>query len=146
MQSPALFLGTADSGALYEANRGQADDGEPFRLRMRSNRLAPNGLVETATYSHLTVTTQHLAAQALAVRLFVDDEMVCERVLALPAQSSVKQYSARVPFSLPLLVNGVERGRVHPRGTWAQIELESDGTSPVTIDGVELEWDPAGRL
>lgn len=146
MSAPALFLGLRFAGGLLEAHTGNTDDAAPFQLLMRSNRLAPRGLVETASFVAIHVTVLHTETQTVTVRLIVDDNRIVERTAVLPSQAEPAQYKFRVNLSEPVIVAGVERLRLHPRGTWAQVEIESDGTAALQVDGLEIEWDAAGRL
>lgn len=144
--APGLFLGLRFVNALLEAHTGNTDDAVAFGLLMRSNRLAPAGLAFTATFKTIHITTLHADAQSVTVRLLVDDVVRVTRVIALPSQAEPRQYKFQVNLSEPVMVAGVERLRLHPRGTWAQVEIESDGTAALQVDGLEIEWDPAGRL
>lgn len=145
MSAPILLFGEIDRAVLAAPEVGRGDDAAPVTMRVRSNRVAPDGPGGEALFEAVIITLRHQAAQTVTLRAYVDDVLVQTTALALPAQPVLRSRTLEVRLSVPVLVGTVERGRVRPRGAWLQVELESVGTEPLAVDGCDLEFTSVRR-
>lgn len=140
MSGPVLLFGEIDRAILTTPEVGGGDDGAPVVMRVRSNRVAPEGPGGEALFEAIILTVRHQAALALTLRAYVDDVLVQTTPLTLPAQPSLRSRTLEVRLSVPVVVGTVERGRLRPRGAWLQVELESVGIAPFAVDGCDVEF------
>jgi hypothetical protein len=145
MTAPAVLFGAYATAALALPEAGAGDGATPVTLRVRSNRLAPEGAGGDHSFEAVILTLRHQAAQSVTLRVFVDDVLQQTSVLTLAAQPAVRARTLEVRLSVPVLLGGVDRARVRPRGAWVQVEVESTGTQPLAIDGCDIQYTAVRR-
>lgn len=147
MTIPTLLYGRRDDGMVVEAERGWDDAGATYNMRVRTGRIAPAGVRGEAIFFVLYVATIHTTAAHLVLTPIIDNVAQAERRLALAAASEEVHLVHEVSLSVPLLINGQERGRQSPRGTWIEVLVTTeydDVTVPAAtqvVEGIELEYD-----
>ena len=143
--APTLLFGAFATATLAVPEAGAGDGGAGVTMRVRSNRLAPEGPGGECVFEAVILTVRHQAAQSVTLRAYVNDALVQTTVLPLAAQPAIRARTLEVRLSVPVLVGGVDRARVRPRGQWIQVELESGGVEPIALDGADVEFTPVRR-
>lgn len=148
MARPKLFFGTRNLNAFLEANRGYLDRSVNYDLYAKTNRYAPAGAGGEAIFTSLYAVVTHTATMTLYITPILDGTALETQQIALVqnAQAARQTRAFELGLSVPVLVGGVEKGRVSPRGTWLQVLVETrfatNGQTPaqVLIDGLEMEY------
>ncbi len=145
--SPSLVLGERGTVDLFEPRLGVPDrGGDGVQMLVKSHRLAPAGAGGACVFRTVWVAIRHKGAISLDYKVFVDDiEVIAETYPLLPAMLTMRSYTILIPLSLPILVDGIERSRQRPQGTWIQVQFETDDASVFAIDGLDIEWEQVQR-
>ena len=145
--SPSLVLGERGSVRLFEPRLGGVGVetlGVP--MLVRSHRLAPAGAGGACIFRTLWLAIRHQGGISLDYRILVDDlEVISETLPLLPEQPAMRSYTILIPLSVPIVVDGVERSRQRPQGTWIQVEFATDDGNAFAIDGLDVEWEQVQR-
>ncbi len=149
MAAPKLFFGTRNANAMLEVDRSFLDRAAKYDLYAKTNRYAPAGAGGECIFTSLYAVFTFTASMVLYLTPILDGANLETITVTLTQNpTATKQSKAfELGLSVPLLVAGVERGRVSPRGTWLQVLAETrhviNGTTgtQVVIDGIEVEYE-----
>jgi hypothetical protein len=142
--APLIFFGRRDDEALLQAASGFTDAGESYTLLARSNRLAPAGAGGECIFTLYYLTVRHTGALTLRVTPIVDDVRYPSVTVTFDDAGPAPLLEVReIGFSHAYSRGGVERGRFALRGTWVQVEIESEGAigSDVVVELGDLEYE-----
>lgn len=147
MSKPNIYLGAQGLSTLLALDPTARRDapGYDYNLLALTNRAAPAGVGGECIFPALYFVTVHTAAVALFVTVLVDNVALETQRLDLPAAALDSVTAHELGLSVPVLVDGAEVGRVYPRGTWAQVRVETrfDNAAymaaAVAVDGIEIE-------
>jgi hypothetical protein len=148
MAGSRLFVGTRVGSQLAETGIGYADIAIPYTLLAKSDKVAPAGPAGECIFTSLYLTIAHFATIRLLVTPIVDEVPEPTQEITLVGLDPVGgPYTeenravevVEVGLSKAFLVDGVERLRTYPRGTWFEVLVESEVGTMQRIDAMELE-------
>lgn len=148
MPTPRTFLGTRDTNALLALDTGYEDRSEPYDLDAKTNRYAPAGEAGECIFTSLYVVLSYTRSITVYITPYVDGTALETQSIALVQNGSVTRQtvSRELGLSVPVTINGVERARVSPRGTWCQCRVETRFAvggiaTDVDIEGLWIEYE-----
>jgi hypothetical protein len=160
MPTPRLFYGRRLGVALLQSETTVADDGQAYDLLLRSDRIVPAGFGGEAIFPVLYLATTHYAANVtLFVTPYVDSVALdTQQVVLVGVPGSSGEHRVHeLALHQPFLVDGIERLRTAPRGTFFQVKVETRAGlgSPIGLVEIDLidvevevvrEGDTAGEV
>lgn len=143
MATPKLFVGTRGTNGLLEADRGYKDRTVAYALSAKTNRYAPAGAGGECIFTSLYAVVTFSASVTVSFTPYIDGVALETQTISFVQNALVTRQtvSRELALSVPILVAAVERGRVTPRGTWCQVEVSSDDSVQVIIEGIEIEYE-----
>lgn len=151
LQTPNLprvarfMFGAGD--AVGEFGTARDDLGSEVEAILHSNPVGPAGSGGEAIFTnlYLALTRANPTDLPLNVQAIVDETAYTVATLTLEGVTDPVLEVVEVPLTTDILRGGVPVGRRHLRGSWCEIELDTDGLLPdgdIIFETAELEWEP----
>jgi hypothetical protein len=148
MASPKLFFGTRRTNAMLQVGRGYLDRGLEYDFDAKTNRYAPGGSAGECIFISLYAVVTFTASMVFSLMPIVDGvELEAQTITLVQNATATRQTRVfELGLSVPVLIGGVERARVSPRGTWFQIRaatgfvVSGDPANQLVVDGLTLEY------
>jgi hypothetical protein len=156
MAEPILALAQGGGAGVFRYGSTREDGGASYEMLALSQPVAPAGEAQEAVFCALTLVVTHTAAAVLRVTPVVDgqphdgtggtsDERFTINLEA--ASTRTTELPFEMGLSVPLMLGGVEVGRLGMIGTWFQVKVETVGGvgasgTDLIVDLVALEWEP----
>ncbi len=147
--TPVQVVGRGGNGAvILRVGTGYLDDDATYDLLGRSAPFAPAGMMGEAAFHSLYLTTVHYEEdEEIVVTPRVDHVALAPTTIELVGVPGTKGVRLVHEISLyqPYIVGGIERLRYAPRGTWIDVQVETqftiNGKTParILIDGMDVE-------
>lgn len=149
MPAPKLFFGTRGSTGFMEVDRGYKDRGVQYQMYAKTNRYAPAGPSGECIFPSLYAVVTFTESMFLYLTPFVDGAALGTKVIQMIANATSTRQTRtfEMGLSVPVILNGVERGQQAPRGTWFQVLVEThfndinDIANQLIVEGCEVEYE-----
>jgi hypothetical protein len=150
IQQPQLVLCRAGTPSMLKVGGSYLDDGVIYEMVARFRPFAPAGESGEAIMRALFLTTTHFAANvSLYVTPYVDFVALATQRLDLVGAANTENITTEheLFLSIPMMVGGVEKGRVCPRGRWIDVKIETKigtllgSSARQIVDGCTIEYD-----
>lgn len=147
MSRPRAFVGSATDGRLFELHSGHSDLGQPYKMLMRTNPLAPAGADMDCAFDRIYITLGWNTTATVKVTVIVDGMVVASSLqsatfqVTRPVSGQVKRQVFR-----HVLRQQVRRYTQGLRGTWFSVQLEADVgmAGDLFVEQIDLDFQPLG--
>lgn len=140
MTRPRLMLGVADD--LLEADIGLSDNGTPYTVLGKTDRVAPAGTSGECAFVNLYVTTtQYDAGVTITLVPYVNEVALAAITLTLGAVARKTTTTHELSLLQAYVRDAVERSRYAPRGQWFYVQVSVSAPQKVDVDHIEVEYE-----
>lgn len=150
IQQPVLVLCRAGVPSMLKVGGSYLDDSVIYEMLSRDRPFAPAGEAGEAIFRALYLTTTHFAANvSLYVTPYVDFVALATQRLDLVGAANTENITTEheLFLSVPMLIGGVEKGRMCPRGRWIDVKIETKigtllgSSARQIVDSCVVEYD-----